>query len=1531
VDETYLDEYRNVYSSNADKARFYPKAEITDDGIHGVRKILDGYELVFSLDKHSSNISVGSNIYLDLQHVEITKVGTYAYYHLTQEMKISFDDSVKEIDQHAFRLRKITSIDFNNVERIRDYAFYSCTSLKTLNTSKVEYIYANAFKDCTGLVTIEFPNVKVIEDSAFSGLSNLVKVSFDKIETIEANNFTTITNLEQVWFNNEESMEGFVCKGFVKTDQNNIYSIFIKRKNYSAVYNQIKGYGLTYRYAGDISGTYNKTVNGVTVNLGEYIVDGDENNGAITSCNYDLISEDYEVPSELTCITRDGEEITKKIVEVSRVSYTTVAIDRVKITFPESVKTIGGSAFEYWYNSDTIYQKKMYAIDFGGVETIGTSAFACVSYNNRSYLLSIKMPNVKTIGEKAFSYAANLLLAEFHVIESIGTNAFSNVVSMQQVVFYNNDIIDTTKLLSFPKYTTTTSDYFRSFKVFASKENLSAIKTLYGTTYKDFHFAEVGKKVGVYTYTRKEIPIDLGRYMVVEDGDGEGYISSHMQRAINVDYTVPSELDGITITRIGDYAYYGTVIDNNKITISDSIVSIGNYAFSAEKYKKSTKEIDFGGVQTIGDYAFYKNTSLETLDFKNVTSIGNYAFNEASSLVNIDFKNTEIIGNYAFQNCSSLKEIDFGNVNKIGSYCFQNCVRLVQFNDDNILKSFGVYSFDNCDSLIKAILPELVTVAKLSSTNSSGFPFNSCDSLVKVDIGPNFTGGFYSYFVSEAPNLRQFILRVEDMSQITSYGNFSTGLDALNNTNLKIYFSDSVREGILNYVSSNKYTNRTNISHCTYELGDFYGSYLVSITTPFGETYEVDIYEYCYYSHTAIDGTTGISLNSINYDNDDTENWAKPIPEQLDGITIIKYGTNMFRNSNFTKYLNSSNETFVLNDNIIELGKSAFEGTNIRISNLNNVIKVDDNAFNNCDNIYFIDAPNLIYAGDNAFNNMDNLLVVDSPNLIEVGLTTFTKSSKIVKLNTNVQISEGKNMEWISTASLKELTLAYTPNCTTNFSFLTYGQEYIVLTAAHKVSDRDFYNQVDYALVEHTGDNYIDIYDGEQLVYHYNLGAYIINNYGEETPIYKCLFDEINDTYMVPEILNGRTVNAVEEFAYYKIDFNNNGIRFPNSVKRIGRYAFNETNIGGYLDLNKVERINGLAFANTNIEKVYGPNVIRASQQVFENCKSLTYVHFPVIEETFNKNFLGCTNLEILRFGKLPTIEYQGGMVDKPLTIILDDVITSTSELNLSETINRWVSSAYVGIAPENLTVLVPYESLEVYKTTKLSYTYLSYFGDLLDDSTNNVMYVLENMGDYYRVINIITENTDVVIPDMYNDKKIVAISNRAFDGADNLQSITLPLYFTYYEDHNFVKAINLKEIKVKDGCVNFSALDGILYTQGNKELLCYPVAKENTSFETLLDTILIHSFAFENNLSIKNVIINEGIITIGNNAFEGTNLDYVEFKSTTVPYMTGTSIFDDDNYNLIIYAPTSALNTYKEHSSLYKYEVKDVSLKETE
>ncbi len=186
------------------------------------------------------------------------------------------------------------------------------------------------------------------------------------------------------------------------------------------------------------------------------------------------------------------------------------------------------------------------------------------------------------------------------------------------------------------------------------------------------------------------------------------------------------------ITSIGEMAFYGCV-SLKDITLPVCITTIERNTFTA--CTSLTSIVIPDGVKSIASNAFWNCTSLSSVTIPgSVTYIGTQAFFECTSLKSIVIPDgVYTIGDYAFGNCTGLTSITIGDgVSFINDGAFSGCSSLKNVTFGSNITSIGKYAFDSCIALTSVTIPDKVTSIGYGS-------FLDCANLVSAKIGDSVT------------------------------------------------------------------------------------------------------------------------------------------------------------------------------------------------------------------------------------------------------------------------------------------------------------------------------------------------------------------------------------------------------------------------------------------------------------------------------------------------------------------------------------------------------------------------------------------------------------------------------------------------------------------------------------------------------------------------------------------------------------------------------------------------------------------------
>jgi len=371
----------------------------------------------------------------------------------------------------------------------------------------------------------------------------------------------------------------------------------------------------------------------------------------------------------------------------------------VGITLPNSIISIGLNAFSGCTSLTDITIPN-------SVNSIGIQAFyGCSS------LTSITIPaSVTSIENTTFSGCTSLTSITIpNSVNSIGNNAFYNCTSLTGVtipasvtsignyVFYGCSSLTSVII---PNSVPSIGNY-----AFYGCTSLTSVTIPASIT-------SIGQQAFYNCTSLTTINVDAGN-STYSSQDGVLYdkakttLIQYPARKTDNTFTIPN-----IITSIGDYAFYGCT-SLESIIIPNNVTSIGNGTF-ASSASLTTINVDAGNsTYSSQDGILYNKDKTVLVAYpagktgstfvipSGVTSIEDSAFYDCSSLRSITIPDSVTkIGRAAFYRCTSLTSITIpASVNSIGNNAFTYCSSLASVTIGNGVTSIGNTVFSRCTNL----------------------------------------------------------------------------------------------------------------------------------------------------------------------------------------------------------------------------------------------------------------------------------------------------------------------------------------------------------------------------------------------------------------------------------------------------------------------------------------------------------------------------------------------------------------------------------------------------------------------------------------------------------------------------------------------------------------------------------------------------------------------------------------------------------------------------------------------------------------
>ena len=350
---------------------------------------------------------------------------------------------------------------------------------------------------------------------------------------------------------------------------------------------------------------------------------------------------------------------------------------------------------------------------------------------------------------------------------------------------------------------------------------------------------------------------------------------------------------------------------------------------------------------------------------------------------------------------------------------------------------------------------------------------------------------------------------------------------------------------------------------------------------------------------------------------------------------------------------------------------------------------------------------------------------------------------------------------------------------------------------------------------------------------------------------------------IVPSTYNNLPVTSICDNAFIN-NLNIKEIIIPKSINTIGKNI-----LKGCSNLS--------ALTSPYIYNGYIGYLFGAESSSYNNSfvpKSLKEVTITNEEKIFKNAFTNCSFLEKI-------------LIESNVTIIENNAFYNCIgllEITIPSTIKEIGEKAFYNC--ENLL------------TVNFKGSYSIWFDVTLKSVYSNPMF-------YASYFNYYEDDIYKLLTDLIINDKVKNINDYQLYGFDSIIGIYISQSLEYIGNESLCGLTNLEKIEVDIENNNFSSEDGVLYSKDYIDLICYPCAKSNVSYNVNSNTININDYAFSENKYLEEIVINEKVKQIGKYAFS----EMIKLKSIVIPegvVSISEGLFFNSQYLQYIYLPNS-------------------------
>ncbi|MGN9141737.1 leucine-rich repeat protein [Lachnospiraceae bacterium HCP1S3_B10] len=593
-------------------------------------------------------------------------------------------------------------------------------------------------------------------------------------------------------------------------------------------------------------------------------------------------------------------------------------------------------------------------------------------------------------------------------------------------------------------------------------------------------------------------------YDINEDGESVSIIGCDLSG----DIVIPEEIDGMKVTRIGDFAFKGNSLTS--ISLPDNLVSIGDWAFWVCRSLTSVKLPD--SLTSIGEYAFMDCRGLLNIYIPaNVTEIGDYSFLGCTAVESIKV-NPENSKYDSRENCNAIIEknptgyeweyyksvLMFGCKNTkipsdltgIKEKAFLGCTDLIDIKFNKGLEKIGDSAFSGCTGLKEIELP--------SSMNEIGnSAFSGCVNLEYVKILSNYMMNIGGNNFNDNDNVTILCKRGSTARQYA--------------------YDNSIKYSLLETLEFQK-TN--NFKYYINEDGNS-----VTIADYIGDDIHVEIPE-------KIEDKAVTAIADYAF-------------SEYKSITDIKLplGIKSIGESAFRECIKLAN--IEIPETVTNIGKYAFcdcgEMQNITLSS--ELTDIGEYAFANCNGLTEVEIPiNVTNIGKYAFQDCKNLENIKlPPKLKKIEEGVFRECTKLKNVEVPPMLASIEDFAFDGCTNLRDIEL---PDSLTNI-----GRDAFIMYRYINIYCSRYSYSHEYAIDNGLAYSILETKDSKE----YGNLKYDVNEDGKSVTIVDYIGSD--KELIIPDKIDEMEVTAIGDGAFYR-NKKIQTVKIPAGVKYIGEYSF---------------------------------------------------------------------------------------------------------------------------------------------------------------------------------------------------------------------------------------------------------------------------------------------------------------------------------------------------------------------------------------